>query len=447
MAQPKLTTGDVSTGLFNLTLPMILGISSSLVAAAFETYLLGMIGTTELAAYSFTFAVVGALGSLSLGISIGLSSVLARAVGSGDQSRVTRLATDGIILLAAVMTIVTILGLATIRPLFSMMGADSETLDLIESYMQVWYFGLILFSLPAMGANALRATGDARISGSIMVAGALLQMVLDPILILGLLGFPKLGLQGAAWAMFVSRIILCAVTFYILIYRKHLIVLVRTSTQQIWDSWKQILAVGLPAAATNLIGPISTAIIVSLLAAYGKEAVAGFGIASRVEALSIIPLFALSASIGPYVGQNWGANLKNRADQAMKLSFVWSLVWGFLVALVFLNFHTSISGYFEDDQLVTQYAGLYLMIVPVSYGAWGILMMASATFNSLGRPLVSTFMSVVRMFVIYVPLAYIGQLYWGVGGIFGAAALSNAVMGLIGYIWNRRTYALSKSPK
>ena len=131
----------------------------------------------------------------------------------------------------------------------------------------------------------------------------------------------------------------------------------------------------------------------------------------------------------------------------MKLSFVWSLVWGFLVALVFLNFHTSISGYFEDDQLVTQYAGLYLMIVPVSYGAWGILMMASATFNSLGRPLVSTFMSVVRMFVIYVPLAYIGQLYWGVGGIFGAAALSNAVMGLIGYIWNRRTYALSKSPK
>ncbi|HIG44110.1 MAG: MATE family efflux transporter [bacterium] len=440
MVTAILTQGSVSRGLLNLTVPMILGISSSLVAAVFETYLLGLLGTNELAAYSFTFPVVGALTSVGLGLSIGLSSVLARTVGAGDHSQVTRLATDGVTLMALLMFVITLLGLSSLTILFTLMGADQTTLPLIQDYMTIWYLGLIFFTLPSMGANALRATGDARISGTIMVAGAVMQMIIDPILILGLFGFPKLGIQGAAWAMLISRFVLCVLTFYVLIYRKHLIVLAPTTFQNLMNSWKQILSVGIPATATNLIGPVSTAIIITMLAGFGKEAVAGFGIASRLEALSIIPLFALSASIGPFVGQNWGANRRDRANRAMKYAFLWSISWGLLIAVLFALFGDSVSRYFEDDDAVIKYTRMYLMIVPISYGAWGVLMMASATFNSLGKPLSSTTMSVVRMFAIYVPLAYFGQLYWGAMGIFGAACLSNLIMGLVGYTWNRRTY-------
>jgi len=443
MAAPVLTQGKVSGALLSLTIPMILGISSNLVAALFETYLIGLIGTDELAAYSFTFPVIGALTSFMLGISIGLSSVLARTVGSGDHSQVTRLATDGVYLMAVVMFVAAVIGLFTIEPLFMAMGADAATMPLIKSYMSIWYFGLIFFSLPSIGANALRATGDAKISGTIMVAGAIMQMILDPLLILGLWGIPKLGIQGAAVAMLISRIVLCLLTFYVLIYRKKIIVLTASKLSQLLDSWRSILVVGIPATATNLIGPISTAIVVSLLAGYGKEAVAGFGIASRLEALSVIPLFALSASIGPFVGQNWGAQMRERANQGMKMSFAWSMAWGLFVALVFLFFRDNIAALFDSSDSsdsVIHYTGLYLMIVPVSYGCWGVLMMASATFNSLGKPLSSTTMSVLRMFVIYVPFAYIGQYFWGVIGIFGAAAMSNLVMGLVAYSWNRHTY-------
>ena len=440
MSAPTLTQGKVSTALLSLTIPMILGISSNLIAALFETYLIGLVGTDELAAYSFTFPVLGALTSFMLGISIGLSSVLARTVGSGDHDQVTRLATDGVSLMAVTMTIAAVVGYLTIRPLFTMMGADSITLPLIQGYMEIWYFGLLFFTLPSIGANALRATGDAKISGTIMVAGAVFQMILDPIFILGLGGFPELGMEGAAWAMIISRASLCIATFYVLIFRKKLIVPALTSLTSLLNSWKKILTVGIPATATNLIGPISTAIIVSLLAGYGKEAVAGFGIASRLEALSVIPLFALSASIGPFVGQNWGANLKDRANEGMKLSFLWAMVWGLLVALIFLFFHENVAGLFDSNEAVISYTSTYLMIVPISYGTWGVLMMASATFNSLGKPFSSTTMSVVRMFVIYVPLAFIGEYFWGVIGIFGAASLSNIIMGLVAYSWNRKTY-------
>ena len=424
----------------NLTVPMILGISSSLFAAVFETWLLGRISTETLAAYSFTFPVVGALTSLSLGLSIGLSAVLARTVGAGDQTAIKRLATDGVLLMAVVMTVVTILGILTIKPLFTLMGAQPETLKLINAYMIIWYFGLLFLALPSIGANALRAAGDSRISGLLMVGGAVLQMILDPILILGLMGAPKLGIEGAAYAMVISRFVLCIVTFYVLVNWKKIVEFKKPKLPELIASWKAILNVGLPATATNLIGPVSTAIIVSMLASYGSEAVAGFGIASRIEALSVIPLFALSASIGPFVGQNWGANKIDRANQAMMLAFTWSLLWGLFIAVLFFLFKEPLVLFFEDDEDVAAYAALYLLIVPFSYGTWGILMMASATFNSLGKPLVSTSMSIVRMFFLYVPLAFVGEYFAGIAGIFGAACISNILMGIVGFTLNRRAY-------
>ena len=440
MTSATLTHGSVHTGLMNLTVPMILGISSSLFAAVFETWLLGRISTETLAAYSFTFPVVGALTSLSLGLSIGLSAVLARTVGAGDQTAIKRLATDGVLLMAVVMTVVTILGILTIKPLFTLMGAQPETLKLINAYMIIWYFGLLFLALPSIGANALRAAGDSRISGLLMVGGAVLQMILDPILILGLMGAPKLGIEGAAYAMVISRFFLCIVTIYVLVNWKKIVEFKKHKLPELIASWKAILNVGLPATATNLIGPVSTAIIVSMLASYGSEAVAGFGIASRIEALSVIPLFALSASIGPFVGQNWGAKKIDRANQAMMLAFTWSLLWGLFIAVLFFLFKEPLVLFFEDDKDVAAYAALYLLIVPFSYGTWGVLMMASATFNSLGKPLVSTSMSIVRMFFLYVPLAFVGEYFAGIAGIFGAACISNILMGIVGFTLNRRAY-------
>ncbi|MFT7686152.1 MAG: Na+-driven multidrug efflux pump, partial [Candidatus Azotimanducaceae bacterium] len=131
---------------------MILGISSSLIAAVFETYLIGLIGTTELAAYSFTFPVIAALTSLMLGISIGLSSVLARTVGSGDTSQVKRLTSDGLLLMAFIMIFAAVIGASTTELMFQKFGADETTLPLITDYMDIWYLGLVFFALPFIGA-------------------------------------------------------------------------------------------------------------------------------------------------------------------------------------------------------------------------------------------------------------------------------------------------------
>ena len=444
--EARLVQGSVSGGLMRLTAPMILGITASIGAGIVEAFFLAQVGTRELAAYSFTFPVTSALMSLSLGISIGVSSVLARTVGSGDKDQVKRLASDGLSLVALVMIAFTILGYLTIEPLFSALGADETTLPLIVDYMSIYYLSLVLLVVPSVGANALRATGDASISGTIMVSGSILHMIIGPFLIFGLAGLPAMGLEGAAYANLIARSVTFAITIGVLHYRERLLNYSNLTLDAVLHSWRRIMAVSIPATATNLIGPVSTAIIVSLLASFSQETVAGFGIASRIEGLFVIPLFALSASIGPFVGQNWGAERFDRSNKAMMLSFKYSMAWGAMVAVLLFLLGTNIAALFDNNPDVTRVASLYLLLVPISYGTWGVLMMASAIFNSLGKPVSSTIMSIIRMFILYIPLAFIGKWLWGYEGIFIAAAVSNIAMGVIAFAWNRHTYKPAAEP-
>jgi putative MATE family efflux protein len=419
---------------------MILGISSSLLAGLAETFYLGQLGSTELAALGFTFPVTSALMSLTLGVSIGMSSVLAREVGAGEDSKVKRIATDGLSFAVILMIVVSIVGVLTITPVFKALGADNNTLPLLTEYMQLWYVSLLFMAIPSVGANALRATGDARTSGIIMIMGSILQIMLSPMLIFGWFGIPPLGMAGAAAGNLLSRILMFMVTFYILVFKEKLIIFQAVALSSIIESWKKILEVSIPATATNLIGPISSAIIVSMLASYSQETVAGFGIASRIEGLFVIPLYALSASIGPFVGQNSGAGEFKRANHAMLIAFKSCMLWGLLVAAILWVSREPIIRLFNEQQDVIDAASIYLLIVPVSYGAWGVLMMASAIFNALGKPLKSTAMSVMRMFVIYIPLALLGNRLLGLPGIFIATCLSNLLAGLLGVIWNRYAF-------
>jgi putative MATE family efflux protein len=435
-----LTQGDVGRRLFALTAPMMLAVSSSIVVQMIEIGFIGQLGTDQLAAVTFTFPVSMMLTSIALGISIGTSSVIARRVGSGDWQGVKRLATHGMLLVAMLLSLLAAIGIVTIEPVFAALGASPSVIAHIESYLLIYYPGTVLFTLTMVAGSVMRATGDARVPGLIMTAGAALNLALDPILIFGWFGVPRLELAGAAAAMVVSRLVMTGVLFYFVVVRMDLLAAPRHWRDGALNSARDILHVGLPAIATQLIGPVSGAIITKLLAAHGHEVVAGFGVAGRIEAVAVMLLFALSGSIGPFVGQNWGAGAGVRVQQGMRVAYGFCLVWGAIACLaLWLGAGTLIPLVDSNPEVVTV-ATRYLLVVPVSYGLWGVLMMSSAAFNSLGKPIPSTIMAATRMFVIYVPLAMLGNALLGYSGIFLATALANIVMGCWGYLWFKRAF-------
>ncbi len=438
MAQRDLTQGSVPLSLFKLTAPMTLGIAATILVQTLEMGFIGQLGTEYVAAMTFTFPLTMLLSSIALGIGIGASSIIARSVGSGDQSDVRRLGTHSILLVGIGMTALACIGWATIDPVFLALGAPPQMLPLLHSYLDIYYPGAVLFATTMMASSVMRAAGNANIPGLVMTLGAVAHLAIDPILIFGWFGLPRLELAGAAIAMTFTRA-LCTLVLFHYIYRSGLI-----QTTAIfgcfWHSVRRILPIGLPAMATQMIGPVSAAIITRLLAGYGETVIAGFGVASRIEITTVIALFALSGSIGPFVGQNWGANRPERVRRGVNAAYLFCLGWGFFGAVMLFWFGANIAAWIDNDAGVVAVAAFYLALVPWSHGLWGMLMMASASFNGLGKPIPSTLMSFTRMFLLNIPLAMLFDELWGYRGIFLATAATNCLMGAAGYLWFRHRF-------
>ncbi|MEM9490410.1 MAG: MATE family efflux transporter, partial [Myxococcota bacterium] len=419
-----LIEGDVSKALRGLAVPMMVGIVSILAVNLIDTYFVGQLGTAELAAMSFTFPVVGLVFSVAMGLGIGATSTVARALGGGDTRVVKRLTTHAMLLAVLVVAIVSGVGIATQRPVFELLGAEPELIPLLEEYMTIWYAGVILLVVPMVGNGIMRATGDARTPALSMMTAAVINLILDPLFIFGLGPIPGMGLQGAAIATLLSRVVVMFFALYVLTVRLNLLEFRLPPLGELLDSWRKILSVGLPAAITNILAPIAAAVLTAIVASEGSTAVAGYGIGVRLEGFLLIAPMALASSLTPFVGQNWGAMRTERVDQALVISRNFVLLWGAAAWLILLVGGGTVAGIFSDDPAVIGAAQTYLWVVPLSYGAHGLVSVASATFNAVDRALRSTWLSALRSLVLAIPLAYAGGQLFGLTGVFGGIAVA-----------------------
>lgn len=415
---------------------MFLGISSMIVASMINTIYIGWIGTRELAAVSFTFPVVMGLSSVSMGLGVGATSIMSRTLGRGDRQRVQVLATHTLLLVMLLVVILAVGGWGFAAPLFAALGADRVILPLVVDYMHVWFVGLPLFAAPMVAMSMLRALGNARIPGILMSGSAALQVVLAPALIFGVPGVSHgIGFIGSAWAFVVARCLTMAATVWVLKQRDMFQPL--GSFSDVIESWRAVLKIGVPSILSNLIGPVSMAVVFGLLAKYGHAVVAGFGVAVRIESLALMVLMALSASISPMVGQNWGAGRHDRIDVALRLGYRFSLLWGVVAFALLAALGRPIVALINDDPAVIEATYWYLLIVPLSYSMLGVTMVAGSCFIALGQPLPALTLTLARMFGVYVPLAILFDRLWGYAGIFAAAAVANVVVAAGSYGWVR----------
>lgn len=435
--QATLTEGPVHLHLRDMALPMVWGLLATMSFNAVDTFFVAQLGDDPLAAMSFTFPVVMVITSIAIGLGAGTSSAVARAIGSGNQNQAKRLATDAVSLTFVIASVVCIAGWLTIDPLFTLLGATPDLLPLIHDYMAIWYIGAPCLMLPMVALSALRAMGLSRIQGYLMGGAAILNALLDPLLIFGLWGFPRLELQGAALATLITRAVSVCLAFYILHYRVHMLVNPFARFRDVWVSWRSLAHVGLPATVANIIIPLASGILVALVAGYGTAAVAGLGIAMRLEPLVLIVFYALSGVVGPFCGQNLGAGQYQRLFDALRVVTVFCLGFGLFLAILLGVLGEYMVAWFSDSPDVLPVAVSYLCIVPLSYGAYGLVMSANAAFNGLGHALPAVAISFARVLGVFLPLAWLCNYWFGLTGMFVATAASNIVVGVLAYFWLR----------
>ena len=288
------------------------------------------------------------------------------------------------------------------------------------------------------GNHAIRATGDMKTPAAIMIVSSVANLVLDPLLIFGIWIFPEMGITGAALTTVIARAVSLTAALWVLVRRERMVSFTKPRLDELWESWKKILYIGLPAAGTQLLIPVSLGVITGIVAGYGPEAVAALGVGTRVELFGFGVVVALGVILTPFIGQNWGAGRVDRLRRAVVLAQRFVVLWGLGLFVLLALLGGTIARVFTDDPAVVSVARDFLWIAPMGYGLMGLLMISSSALNALRKPLQSTALSAMRVFVLYLPLAVLGSNLIGVNGVFGAAVAASGLSGLAAFVLARR---------
>ncbi len=434
-----LTENSIPKSIMAMTFPMMVGMVSIFAFNLIDTFFIAKLGTTPLAAMSFTLPIVMLQGAISMGLGVGASAVISQAIGKKDSNLVKRLTTDSLFLSVSLVILIVILGILTIKPLFTALGATGTHLELINEYMFIWYLGVPFVVIPMVGNNAIRATGNSFVPSMIMVLGVVINIILDPLLIFGIWIFPEWGLKGAALATVIARAISFVVSLYFLHFKFNMLTARIESISHIINSWRKVLYIAIPAALTQLLPPLSMAFLTKLISTYGEDAIAALGVANRIEMFALSPLMALGAVLVPFAGQNLGAKKIDRIMAGISFSNVFSMAVGIVIFMTFLVFHEHLALLFVDNSNVVTIVGHYLIIVSIGFGFRGIAGISSSTFSALNKPISAASVNLIRLFIFYIPLTLLGSKLWGLNGIFSAIALAATLSGLISMTWIRRS--------
>ncbi|WP_166424847.1 MATE family efflux transporter [Paraglaciecola sp. 20A4] len=436
-----LLNSPIGKTLKSMTLPMLIGMVMMMSFGLVDTFFIGLLGTQELAAISFTFPVTFTLISLHIGLGIGTSAVIARFLGSNSHDQAKESGTGALMLAFVLAVILALVGLLTVDPIFILLGATDQLLVHIREYMVVWYAAGVFLAMPMVGNSILRASGDTKTPSYVMASGGLINVILDPILIFGWGPIPAMGMQGAALATLIAWALGLIYILYLLAYKRQLILPRLLNLKELQRTIGGILKIGLPAAGANMLTPIAGGILTAVVAGYGPGAVAAWGVGGRLESIASIVILALSMSLPPFISQNYGANNLLRVSKAYQLCVRFVVVWQLLVFAVIYMLSGVLARLFSTEPEVINLIQAYLMIVPLGYGVQGIVILTNSSFNAMHLPMSALLMSILRLFVFFVPISYLGSYLFDLKGMFFAGIVANVLTAAVAYIWFSRTIA------
>lgn len=426
----RLLTGGVKAHLVRLTLPSIGGMIAIMVFNLTDTWFVSRLGTDELAAMGFTFAVVMAVGALAIGFSTGAASIISRALGGGDRSLAARTVSDGLVLTIAGTAVISAAGYFMIDPLFSLLGAKGHVLSLVREYMLVWFFGAVAFIMPPVSDGCLRAAGDMIRPLIVMCTCALINIILDPVFIFGWGPVPAMGMRGAALATFIARVCGMIASLCFLHFHHRLISWSRPRVHEMLRSWREIIRLGVPSAVTQVVNPVAQSFTIRLAAgAGGVPAVAAMATGTRIEAFLMILAYSYGIALVPFVGHNYGAGSHGRVDEVRRISNRFALMYSAVVFLILIPLAKPLSALFSNDGEVIHLSATYLLIAVTGHAGLYISMWMGQLINVIGKPRPVMVIAFTRVFLFVIPLCLLGSWLYGFTGLVVGIALGNLLSG------------------
>ena len=440
MRENKMGTMPVGRLLLNMALPMI---ASMLVQALYnivDSIYISRVSESAVTALSLAFPVQNMSIALSSGVAVGVNSLLSRSLGEKNQKMANRAAGNGIFLILWGVVIFMLFGIFGARPFFAAQSQVQETIEGGASYVSIVCIFCLGSFMQVLLERLLQSTGRTIYSMITQATGAIINIILDPIMIFGLLGMPRMGIAGAAIATVIGQWTAAALALYFNIRKNPDIQLSMKDIRPMGIAIRQIMIVGIPSMIMMAIGSVMNFGMNQILQGFSETATGVFGIYYKLQSFIFMPVFGLNGATISIVAYNYGAKQPDRMLKAVRLACIAALC---IMSVGFLTFQFApdvLLGIFNPSPAFLEIGERALRTISIHFPIAALCIVIGGVFQALGNGIYSTIVSLFRQLIVLLPSAYLLSLTGNVNNVWWAFIIAEAVSGSVTLFFFIRIY-------
>lgn len=405
----KMGVMPVNKLLLNMSLPMM---ASMLVQALYnivDSIFVAKLSENALTAVSLAFPIQTLIIAIGVGTGVGANALLAKQLGEKKYERVNKTAMNGILLSLIYYILFVIMGFVVVRPFYEsqVTAADVEILEMGVDYLFIVCVGSLGLCLQLIGEKLLQATGKTVHSMIAQGLGAIINIILDPILIFGMFGLPKMGVAGAALATVIGQMAGGVLVMYFNLAKNKEITFSWKNLKPDMDTIGKIYKVGLPSIIMQSIGSVMTYSMNLILIGFTSTATAVFGVYFKLQSFFFMPVLGLNNGLVPIIAYNYGAGKRSRMIKTAKCSYVYAFCLLFLGFLAFEFIPAPLFGMFDASPEMIEIGVPALRIIGIHFLIAWYCIITGSIFQALGNGMYSMIVSIARQLVVLIPAAYL----------------------------------------
>lgn len=402
----KMGIMPVNKLLISMSLPMMISMLVQALYNIVDSIFVAKIDENALTAVSLAFPMQTLMISLAGGTCVGVNAMLSKALGEKNYKKVNKIAVNGVFLAALSCLLFVMIGIFCVRFFYQSQTDDAVIIEYGVQYLSIICICSVGIFSQFIFEKLLQSTGKTIFTMITQTTGAVINLILDPIMIFGLLGFPKMGVAGAALATVIGQIVAGIMAFIMNYKVNHEVELKFGGFRPSWTIIKGIYIVGVPSIIMQSIGSVMVYTMNQILISFSSTATAVFGVYYKLQSFIFMPIFGLNNGMVPIIAFNYGARNKERLTKTVKLSMVYAASIMAIGTAVFQLIPDKLFMLFEASEHMLSMGVPALRIISISFILASVCIVASSTFQALGSAVYSMIMSICRQLVVLVPVAY-----------------------------------------
>ncbi|MEI7640035.1 MAG: MATE family efflux transporter [bacterium] len=435
MSERELEKGNITGHIIYLALPMLIINLMQNGVSVYDMFLLGKIGVKAQAAVTIALFIVNIFWAIEGGLVVGTTAIISRYAGMKDKEKLKTVLINLIITAYIIGIIYAIIIYFTMDNILVFFNARGETFELSRKYLRMMLFSIMNDSGLFVFFTALRAAGYIKKHFVILLITISANLILEPILVLGLFGFPSLGVEGAALSRVFAYLISLGIMIWVFLTDKGILGVDLLKVKTDFKVITNYLKIAFPAVGQGLVTAAGNMMLLKLYTSYGDAFIAGTAIGGRLDVLLMMFGWAIGSATAIMVGHNMGAGNVKRAEQSVMASLKFYTIFTLASTIIYFSFSNLIAGIFTSDPVVLKTASLYLKIVSPFYALMGVGIIAIYGLNGAGATKTPMLVNIIGFFVVQIPLAYGLTKFTPLAekGIFVSIAVTMFFQGIVGW--------------